>query len=206
MVKFTKIIILILLAALTSVPAAADSMEAYYRLIGPGQSTKAGARIEVVEIFWYGCPRCYAFEPYLQNWLASKPDNVDFRLMPGMLNSRWVHHARAFYISEYLGVHDQIHSRLFNAIHQDGKNIFERTSIREFFIEQGIDAGNYDRAYNSSEVNTSVRYAYDLQTRLKIRSVPTIIINGKYITSPAMAGSFENLVEVIAYLVDKESS
>ena len=183
---------------------AAETMEDYYSVLEQPQPTETGSKIEVLEIFWYGCPHCYAFEPYLREWLENKPDNVEFRLMPGILNAGWVPHARAYYTAVEIGVLNKIHPRLFDAIHKDGRNIFNQQSIREFFIEQGIKEIEFDRTYNSPELDGKARAAYDYQRNCRITGVPSIIVNGKYVTSPSLAGSPENVLKVIDYLINKE--
>lgn len=183
----------------------AQSMQGFYTEISPAQPTKADGKIEVLEIFWYGCPHCYSFEPYLQQWLKNKPENVELRLMPGILNNNWVPHARAFYTAVILGVLDKIHNPLFNAIHKNKRNIFTEKSIKAFFIEQGVKEEEFNRIFNSKEVDKFVREAYIMQKDSRITGVPSIIVNGKYRTSPTMAQSYDNLLKVIDHLVDKES-
>lgn len=204
MTRFITRIISTLLLLIFSATCSSQSMEEYYELIEPAQKTTSNDKIEVLEIFWYGCPHCYDFEPYLQEWLKTKPDHVDFRLMPGILNQSWVPHARAFYTANELGIHDKIHHPLFNAIHKNRKSIFNQPSIRTFFIEQGAQGDAFDLIYNSTDLNNIVRDAYNYQRNVRITGVPSIIINGKFRTSPSMAGSYENLLKVMDYLVDKE--
>ncbi len=69
---------------------AADSFEQSYKIIRPAQPTQTEDKIEVVEVFWYGCPHCYDFEPYIDQWLASKPDDVEFLRMPAIFNESWL--------------------------------------------------------------------------------------------------------------------
>ena len=134
-----KFIFVAMLVLCCSPMGYAQSFDDAYTAITPAQPTQTAGKIEVLEIFWYGCPHCYAFEPYLQQWLSRKPDNVEFRLMPGILNNNWVPHAKAYYVAEKLGILDKIHQQLFDAIHKDKRNIFSDDDVKEFFIEQGVD-------------------------------------------------------------------
>lgn len=193
--------VLVFLACSTA--AGAESMQDHYYTISPAQPLGSRDRAEVVEVFWYGCPHCYAFEPQLQKWLENKPDQVDFKLLPGVLSAGWIPHARAFFTAVRLDVLDDIHHQLFDAIHKDKRQIYDEASIREFFIEQGVDGDEFTRVYHSLEINSLVRQAFELEKHFRISRVPSIIINGKYVTSPSMAGSYENLLKLIDYLADK---
>ena len=175
-----------------------------YAVITPAQPTQSADKIEVLEIFWYGCPHCYAFDPYLQQWLSRKPDNVEFRLMPGILNNSWVPHAKAYYTAVKLGILDKIHHQLFDAIHKDHRNIYSDDDVKKFFIEQGVDGDKFSEVYDSKEVLEQLRHAFELQQKCRITGVPSVIINGKYQTSPSMAHSHDNVLKVLDYLVDKE--
>lgn len=195
-------IILFVLCGMTSA-AGADQPE--YVVIDPPLATHSGDKIEVMEIFWYGCPHCYAFEPSLEKWLSSKPDNVEFRLMPGILNRGWVPHARAYYTAEKLGILDRIHRQLFDAIHKDRRNIFDEDSIRQFFVEQGVDGDEFSKVYDSKEIDEMLKQAAQDQISARITGVPAIIINGKYLTSPSMTGSYKSLEKVMNTLIERES-
>lgn len=199
----TVLSILFILAC--SVTVTAQSIENFYTDISPVQPTQTGDNVEVLEIFWYGCPHCYAFEPYIQQWLKTKPGNVEFRLMPGILNENWIPHAKAYYTAVKLGVLDKIHHPLFTAIHKNRRKIYDDNAIKAFFIEQGVDGKEFSRIYNSSEIELIVRDAINIQRNYRISGVPSVIINGKYRTSPSMARSYDNLLKVMDYLVDKES-
>lgn len=185
--------------------SAADQDQAKYITLDTPQATQTGDKIEVLEVFWYGCPHCYAFEPFLEKWLHNKPDNVEFRLMPGILNGGWVAHARAYYTAEKLGVLDRIHHQLFDAIHKDRRNIFDEDSIKQFFVEQGVNGDEFSKVYDSSEIDEKLKQAAREQISAKITGVPSIIINGKYLTSPSMTGSYESLEKVMNSLIERES-
>ena len=177
-----------------------------YETINPPLATHSGNKIEVMEIFWYGCPHCYAFEPYLQKWLKTKPDNVEFRLMPGILNRAWVAHARAFYTAEKLGVLDKIHHQLFDAIHKDRRNIFDEDSIKAFFVEQGVNGDEFSKVYDSKAIDEKLIQAIHVQRDAKVGGVPSLIVDGKYLTSPSMTGSYESLAQVLNSLVKKAAA
>jgi len=179
------------------------SSETYHPVIPP-QPTQTGDKIEVLELFWYGCPHCYDLEHYLDKWLEKKPDDVVFRRMPAILGKGWIPHARAYFTAEKLGIVDQIHRPLFDAIHKDGEHIIDEGSLKTFFAKHGVDADEFSKIFNSEEVEIKVKESFVMGQRYKVTGVPTIIINGKYRTSASITGSNENLFLVIDQLVEKE--
>jgi len=140
-----------------------------------GAVQKIPARVVVVEFFWYGCPHCYAFEPYLRQWLETKPDYVEFHLIPGVLNKKWIPHAKAYFVAQKLGVVDKIHDRLFDAIHKQKRKIMDEESLRSFFMEQGIDGEEFSRIYNSPETGRLVQQAYETAMNYQVSSIPTVL-------------------------------
>ncbi|HIF51824.1 MAG TPA: thiol:disulfide interchange protein DsbA/DsbL [Thiotrichaceae bacterium] len=175
-----------------------------YNVISPAQPTQTGDKIEVLEIFWYACPHCYDFEPYVNEWLENVPEDVTFRRMPGIFRKSWIPHAKAFYTAEKMGILDKIHTPLFHAIHRDKKKLFDDKSIKKFFLKQGVDKAEFTKIYESDEIDTKAKQAYVMGSRYKVTGVPAVIVNGKYMVSGSTAGSFENVLKVVDSLVDKE--
>ena len=182
---------------------AALAKDPFTRII-PAQPTQAVDKIEVVEVFWYGCPHCYDFEPHVKKWLETKAEDVEFVRMPGIFNKNWVGHARAYYTAEKLGVLDKIHTPLFEALHKERRRIFSESELKDFFVSRGVDGDEFTRVYNSSEIETKFKRAFLMGQRYKITGVPAVIVNGKYMTSASQAGSFENILKTVDSLVAKE--
>lgn len=176
----------------------------YTRLSQP-EPTDTGKKIEVLEFFWYGCPHCFHLEPFLEKWLKNKPADAAFRRMPAVLGPNWKPGARAFFAAQELGVLDKFHEPLFRAIHIEKRPLFDEDQLVAFAAQQGINADQFRKAYDSFYVNMKVRRAAELERRYGIDGVPTIIVNGKYRTGVGQAGSKERLIEVIDYLVKLES-
>jgi len=156
--KQTSLFALILFSTLSL--GATGAADGTYKRIKPAVPTQSGDKIEVVEIFWYGCMHCYAFEPYIDNWLKSLPADVEFRRVPGVLNKSWMPHARAYYTAEKLGVLERIHKPLFQALHRQRKRISTEDDLREFFVEKGVDAEQFTRSYHSQGVEIKVKQAF----------------------------------------------
>jgi len=181
-----------------------ESIEGKYVAIKPAQPTQTGDKIEVVEVFWYGCPHCYSFEPFLDEWHKNLADDVELVRLPGALNQSWIPHAKAYYTAEKLGVVDKMHRPLFDAIHKEKRALFNDKQLIDFIAGQGVPVNEVSRVYNSAEIDAKVRQSYFLARDYKLTGVPSIVINGKYLTSSTHAGSFENLIKVMGALIEKE--
>jgi len=197
---------LLLLAIFSPVHAVDFDEGIDYQIIKPAQPTST-SKIEVVEVFWYGCPHCYYFEPAVTKWLKKLPGDVEFVRIPAASNPRWALHARAFYVAEVLDVFDKIHEPLFDAMHRDHQHLHDADALAKFFQKHaGIDKQTFLDTFSSFSVDTRVSRAEQLGQRYGVSSVPTLIINGKYRTSPSMTGSRKNALDVVDHLIAKERS
>ena len=183
----------------------------FHRMV-PSQPTVGGAdKIEVAEFFWYGCPHCYDFEPALKRWDASKPADVRFVRVPVTWNKTVELHARLFYTEEVLGRNgvikdpDAFREAVFQEYHRRGNRLLSETSIRRLFERFGVGPDDFERTWQSFEVDQKLRVARDLERRYSIASVPTIVVNGKYRTSGREAGSYPKIIEVIDELIAREN-
>ena len=198
-----------LLFALVFLPlvllAASFQEGAHYQRLPTPVPTSTEDKVEVVEVFWYGCPHCFHLEPVVDKWLEHKPDNVEFVRIPAVLGTSWELGARAFYVAQSLGILDKIHTPLFDAIHVQKKPMRTVDDLAAFFAEHGVDRATFDKTFQSFEVETKLRRSQDLVRRYRIDGVPTVIVNGKYFTTGTMAGSSAGIFEVVDYLVAQES-
>lgn len=178
-----------------------------YQRITPAQPTRAPeGKVEVVELFWYGCPHCYRFEPHLQRWMENKPAHVSFLRIPAQLNPSWRLHAAAFYTAEILDVTEAVHRPIFDAIHKERRRLRTPEALANLFERHGVDRQQFLRTLDSFAVRAKLAHARKLVKGYGAHSVPTIIVNGKYRTDAEMAGgSFRKLLGVVDYLVRKEA-
>jgi thiol:disulfide interchange protein DsbA len=175
-----------------------------YQLLSSPQPTSTGDRIEVVELFWYGCPHCYELEPDMQAWLERKPEYVELVRMPAIVGPRWELLAQAYYTAELLGIIDTIHPALFKALHEKNMKINDEAALQAFFVDQGVSAEDFRNTFNSFAVSVKMNNARQMTRRYKISGVPTIIVNGKYSTGAKQAGGNKGVFEVVDYLVEQE--
>lgn len=194
---------LALATALVGNPARGQSFDDAYARIKPAQPTQSGDKIEVVEIFWYGCSHCFRFEPYVEAWKQGMPEDVAFRRVPAAMNKGWLVHARAFYAAERMGVLEQLHTPLFRALHVARRKISDRKSLLRFVDENGIDRKEFARHYDSNETDVKLKQAFLLARNARVTGVPSLIVNGKYLVTSA-AGSFQRMLETVDHLADVE--
>jgi protein dithiol oxidoreductase (disulfide-forming) len=183
-----------------------------YLVLSPAQPTDAApGKVQVIEVFWYGCPHCYALDPFLQSWLQSKPGYVDFVRVPIMWAPIYQATARLFYTLQALGKLDELHTQVFDEIHQRNDPLYVQGDANATLAEQvkfatahGISASDYTNAYNSFGVQSQLQKADELDRRYRVDSVPTIVINGKYVTDVGRAGGEQQLIQLINDLTASE--
>jgi len=182
----------------------------YFRLV-PTQPTVGGAdKIEVAESFMYSCPHCFTLEPYMIKWAAGKNPAVRFVRLPATWNQAAVLHAQIYYTQDVLGRNGTLkdaagfHEAVFTEFHQRGNRLTSQTAILRLFSRYGVSEDDFNKAWNSFEVNTRLRQGGDLVRRYGISAVPAIVVNGKYRTSAADAGGYDELIELIDELTVRE--
>lgn len=212
--KTVKTIIIFLAACLTSPWALAEGQFVegthYERLDVPvqtGLEDTQPPQVEVVEVFSYMCIHCYSFDPVLERWESDgKPASASFSRLPAVFSSDWALMAQAFYTAEILGVSEQMHVPLFEAVHVKPVNLRDEAKMAELFVnEAGVTTEAFTKAFNSFFVRSRVMQAQAKSRAYGITGVPTLIVNGKYRVNGKMAGSSEGMLDVVNFLVQKES-
>jgi thiol:disulfide interchange protein DsbA len=150
-------------------------------------SAPAG-KIEVIEFFWYGCPHCNAFEPTLEAWIRKLPADVAFKRMHVGFRPNFEPQQRFYATLEALGLVEQIHRKVFYAIHQQGQKLDKPEALIEFAVQNGADLAKFTEMYNSFGMQSKVRQSKLLSEAYKIDGVPALGIHGRYYTSPSLAG------------------
>jgi thiol:disulfide interchange protein DsbA len=180
-----------------------------YSMLSPPQPTEGGGKVEVIEFFWYGCPHCYAIEPAVVAWLKTAPKDVVFKRVPAFPNEAWGRDAVMFYTLEAMGLLDQYHQKVFDAMHKDKVNFANKAKRDEWLQANGIDPAKYAEVEKSFSVVSKVSRARQMTQSYKVDSVPRFIVNGKYVTSGEQAGGNEKIfpvIDQIATMVRKEKS
>ena len=173
----------------------------HYFSIIPAQPGGEGERVQITEFFLYTCPHCFNLEPHIEAWLKRKPENVDFDRVPGMFNRESTRiQGTMFYALRLMGVAEQLHQKIFSAIHEEGESLDNQQQIEEFLAKNGVDLDAYRKAMKSFAVQTQARRASILAERYDVRSVPSIIVDGKYRASGLSGDATMRLTD---FLIDK---
>jgi thiol:disulfide interchange protein DsbA len=200
-----KRLFVLMALVLLALPVFAEFKEGTdYQLLATPQPTSVDGKIEVLELFWYGCPHCYHLESELNAWLQHKPDDVAFVRVPAVLGPSWELLARAYYTADLLGALDKIHEPLFDHIHKEHKLIRNASELKAFFMEQGIAEADFDKTFNSFAVVTMTNRAKEAASMYGVTGVPTMVVNGKYRTTASLAGGNDKMLQVVDFLVAKE--
>ncbi len=204
--KLFPIMLVMNLVSVSTVFAAQYEEGIHYERVVPAQPTSTVDKVEILEIFWYGCPHCFRFEPFAERLLRKMPENSQFVRLPGIFRPSWENHARAFYAAELLGIFDKIHKPLFSAIHLEKRKMDTEEELADFFSTHGdIDKAEFIKTFKSFAVETRLRRAKTMTSRYGIDGVPAVVVNGKYRVSARGAGSNAEMVKVIRFLVEKEN-
>ncbi len=163
------------------------------------------AKVEVMEIFWYGCGHCNDFDPMLNAWVKKLPADVAFVRVPGLPDPRWAPMAKTFYVMETFGLGEKYHTALFDAIHkQKILNPTDEAAAASWLTKiSGLDKKKVDEAYKSFGISTKTNRAAQIFRASGATGVPSLVIDGKYITSSTMTGSYDNALKATDFLVSK---
>ena len=175
-----------------------------YFVIDPPQETATGNKVEVAEVFSYACPHCAHFQPYADKLKQSLPSDAVFVLMPAIFNAQWEPFARAYYTAESLGVVDQTHQALFDALHRDHLPMRTIDDLATFYAQHGVDRAKFLAASNSFEVDSKLSRAQKIIQADGVDGTPSIVVDGKYRVTGQSAGSYDQLIPLVDWLVQKE--
>ncbi len=184
-----------------------------YSVLVPAQPTNAPPdKIEVVEMFWYGCGHCYSLEPFIKNWEKQKPPYVVLTRIPVTWSPGHKAHAQLYYTLAALGKVEALHDEVFKEIQQRGNQLIgpneQETENRQaaFAQKHGIAEKEFRDAYRSMGVRTLLARAEELVRRYRISSVPQMIVNGKYVTDVSRAGGQNDLIALVSDLAAREQN
>ncbi len=178
----------------------------HYFAITPSQPTSSGNRVEVIELFSYGCVHCANLEPRLRRWKENMPEQAHFSHMPAIFNDQLALLARGFYAAEVLGILDEAHPALFRAIHVERTQLGDIDALARFYSQFGVTEAQFMDAARSFAVETKVNRARQMGMRYQIDGTPTLVVAGKYRATITSAGGHDELFELIDELVAREAA
>lgn len=174
-----------------------------YRVLPVAQPVTTKGKVEVIEFFWYGCPHCYDFEPELSAWVKRQGKDVNFRRVPVAFRDDLLPHTQLFYALEAMGKADALNEKVMTAIHKQNKKLLTENEIADLVASQGIDRNTFLATYRSFAVVSKAKASNSIAETYRIDGVPTVVIQGKYVTSPSIATSKAKAIAVMDYLVEK---
>ena len=175
--------------------------------LDPQRPVATAERIEVIEFFYYGCPICYELEPHMMRWLATQaPGYVALRRVPALSSEGWDTLAKLYFTLEAVGEVERLHWPVYDNFHFDGKLLDDEKVMLEWVGHNGIDAKKFAEIYGSQEIQAKVAGAREMMKTYDVHGVPTIIVDGKYLTSARLANGTRPLIQVVDELVRQAKS
>lgn len=209
-----KLIASLLLLASAALPWAAQADDSvavekyqagkHYQVLAAPVRTANPDKVEVNEVFWYGCPHCYHFEALLEPWAKNLPADVDYQQTPAIWRPAMEVHARAYYTAKQLGVLSAMHKIIFKAMQEEKKGLVNENEVVALFAAHGTPEADARKAYDSFSVQSQTRQADARARSYGVEGTPEMVVNGKYRISTEMAGSQENMLKVADFLIEKE--
>lgn len=182
-------------------PKKPDAGTDYMVLDKRAPTEAAQGKIEVVEFFWYSCPHCNAFEPKLEGWIKGVAKDISVRRVPVAFRDSFVPEQRLFYSLEALGRVDDLHRKVFYAIHVEKLSLNKEETIAAWMEKQGVDKAKFAELYNSFGVSNKARRAAQLQDAYKVSGVPALGVAGRFYTDGQLAQNMDRALAVTDYLI-----
>lgn len=209
---FTSISLFVILISCTAEeknslePSTAEKYRAgvHYEIVDNPTTVRDPSKIEVTEVFWFGCNHCYALEPYIARWKKDVPADVAFIKSPATWNEMLKTHANIYYTAKALGIEQQFVPAAFNTIQNEGRMLTGNTELEYYFRGFDIDRNKYKAVSTSFGVRNAVEQADKKMKQWKVTGVPSLIVNGKYKVSASRAVRTDQLFDVVDFLVEKE--
>ncbi|MDX1625305.1 MAG: thiol:disulfide interchange protein DsbA/DsbL [Wenzhouxiangellaceae bacterium] len=193
-----------MLLLVAGAPALAQYQEGvHFERIDRPDAASAGDEIEVVEVFSYMCPHCRNFQPYVAAWEADLGEDVEFRRVPVVFNRSWEPFARAYYTASVLDMLGDSHEALFAALHDERRPIRTLSDLADFHAQFGIDADKFESTAKSFPVESRLRMGNANLGKWGVRSTPTLIIDNTWRVSPRRGGTFDEMLAVADWLLDR---
>lgn len=193
-------------AMVTSSHAANFTADIHYFKLPAPQPVQTGDQIEVLELFWYGCPHCYKLEPVIEKWLTNKPKNAGYVRMPAILRDTWAFHARVFFTFEAMGLTDKLHANFFDELHKRKNRIRTKEQLIPFLKANGVPTDQFFDNYESFAVDSKVRHSRLMSDKYATTGVPTMVVDGKYRATATSAGGLQQLMDLVNFLVAKAAN
>ena len=174
-----------------------------YKRIYSENKHKKTKKIEVVEFFGLFCPHCRSFSPVINRWAEKLPANVEFKKLH--VPFREVSHQRLYFTLKKMGLIDKYLDKLFADIQDERLPLKDFLSITIWVEDNGLSLADFEKEWNSNKVKKDMKEASSLMKLFKVTGVPQIIVDGVFLTSPAMVGSNRRIIGLLDYLIEERS-
>lgn len=203
-----KVVLAALLAAACSLVQAQPAPESGrdFLELSPPRPVASGERIEIIEFFHYGCPVCYESQPHISRWLTRAGPGIVMLRVPAVFTESSESFARTFYALGAMNEIARLHWPLYDNHHFDGKQLHEEKNVTEWVAGNGVDAQRFKELRHSAEVAARVEAAKKALDTYAVKGVPSFVVDGKYVTSPRMAGSVAAMMRVLDFLVRRAAA
>ena len=200
--RVLSLIPIVLTLVFSGFTMAADSSQKYIQI--SNQKQTESDKVVIYEFFWYGCPHCYSLEPTINDIESNLDKDTILIKVPVALRDSWELHAKAYYALQQMKLDDNLHEKVFAEIHVNSNRLDTKEKLANFIKEEGYDADKFLKILDSFGTEIRIKKASRLANQYQIKSVPTLVINGKYKTSGSHVSSYQELYDVVQLLVDKE--
>ena len=177
-----------------------------YKPVREEMTITTGSKVEVAELFWFGCGHCFALEPAIKEWKKNIPANAEFKKVPAIFSARWEFHGQAFYTMQSLGAPEEAYDEFFSTIHIKRAPLNNMGQLVSFLAKFNFTEEQVNSAFNSFDVNNKMRAAKKITRQSGATGVPAIVVDGKYLTSQQLAGGTGELFQVVNQLIGKAAS
>ncbi len=197
---FARLASMFLLACACTVAQAQPVAGREYIVLDPPRQAQSGNRIEVLEFFYYGCPVCYEAQPHIARWQLAAGPTVALKRVPAVTDA-WTTFARVYYALDATGLLARLHWPVYDNHHFDGKRLNEDKNLLDWLSSNGVDSARFKQALDSHEVTIRVEEARKMLDTYKVKGVPSMVVDGRYLTSASLAGGVKEMMDVLEFLV-----
>jgi thiol:disulfide interchange protein DsbA len=210
------------LAGTASAQSASWEAGKHYTVIPTQRTNVPPGKVEVLEVFSYGCPACNQFRPTMKKLKAALPPNAQLVYLPASWNpaEAWPMFQRAYITAQTLGIADKANDAMYDAIWTTGElavadPVTRRLKTKLPTIEDaarfyqrvgGVKAADFVTASKSFGVDLKMRQADGQIKDMQVSGTPTIVVNGKYRVHNESVQTSEQLIALVKFLVVKESA
>ena len=177
----------------------------HYEVLSPVWDTQAKDEVIVYEFFGYLCPHCNTFQPYMHQFEAKKGDNVKLVRVPVIFQPMWKIYAQAYYTAESMGLLEQTHQAMFDAIHKQRRQFRSIEQIADWYASSfGVDKEKFLSTANSFVIDGQLRQSDKMMRAMNIRSTPTVVVDGQFKPNANALKTRAELMEVVNFLVEQQ--